>query len=415
MIHVCFGLYDKTGGYSKFTGTAMASIFENTITPPQLPSITIHILHDNTLTLDNREKFSYLAGQYNQRVKFYNVEELCADRIEKIKRAFPNSVASRFTIGTFYRLFIPQLLSEDIKKIIYLDSDIVVNLDLNELWRIELGDRPLAGVPEMTMGSSWQRMNVGVWLCRAGFVKHEDYLNSGVLIMNLNVLRAEEEKFLSAFDFAREHQQKTFSDQDILNYCFVERALKLPPKFNQTSGYTRKSGKTKLEDRIYHYAGGSEGDGVGLDADDFLNRLWMKYFVKTPWFGGEAIGKLYSAVRQMNIDLKNFMIQISAAVSGKTRAFFTAPANVNALKKIFRIRDDEEIFLAENQSSLQKLIDAMNASRGKKVFFILLQYFPFQILTEAGFESGKDFFDGMKFLSAANGLPLNSYPLLHAM
>ena len=35
MIHICFGLYDKTGRYSKFTGTTMLSLFENTITPPQ--------------------------------------------------------------------------------------------------------------------------------------------------------------------------------------------------------------------------------------------------------------------------------------------------------------------------------------------------------------------------------------------
>ena len=75
MIHVCFGLYDKTGRYSKFTGTAMLSLFENTSA-----DVTVHILHDDTLTQDNREKFIYLAGRYNQAVKFYNVEELCPTR-----------------------------------------------------------------------------------------------------------------------------------------------------------------------------------------------------------------------------------------------------------------------------------------------------------------------------------------------
>ena len=265
------------------------------------------------------------------------------------------------------------------------------------------------------MGSSKQRLDFYLFLCREGFVKHEDYLNSGVLMMNLNVLRAEEEKIWASFDFAREHQQLDFSDQDVLNYCFATRALKLPLKFNQPSSYTRKSGKTKLEDSIYHYGGGPMGDGVGLDADDFLNRLWMKYFSKTPWFNGEAIGRLYSAVRQMHVGLKNSMIQISAAVSGKTRAFSTIPENVNALKNIFRIRDDEEIIRAENQSSLKKLIDAMNASRGKKIFFIMAQGFPLSLLSKAGFVFGKDFFNGYDFLSAAQGMPLNSYPLLHAM
>ena len=34
MIHVCFGIHDETGRYSKFTGTAMLSMFENHNTLP---------------------------------------------------------------------------------------------------------------------------------------------------------------------------------------------------------------------------------------------------------------------------------------------------------------------------------------------------------------------------------------------
>ena len=61
MIHVCFAIYDKTGRYSKFTGTTMLSLFENTTS-----SVTVHILHDNTLPAENRDKFSYIAGRYGQ-------------------------------------------------------------------------------------------------------------------------------------------------------------------------------------------------------------------------------------------------------------------------------------------------------------------------------------------------------------
>ena len=71
MIHVCFGLYDKTGHYSKFTGTTICSLFDN-----MTSEVTAHILHDNTLTQDNREKFFALADRYKQRVNFYNVDEL---------------------------------------------------------------------------------------------------------------------------------------------------------------------------------------------------------------------------------------------------------------------------------------------------------------------------------------------------
>ena len=65
MIHVCFCFRDKTGRYAKFAGTSMLSVFENTDS-----EVTVHILHDDTLTPDNRDKFSYLAGRFSKFVKF---------------------------------------------------------------------------------------------------------------------------------------------------------------------------------------------------------------------------------------------------------------------------------------------------------------------------------------------------------
>lgn len=111
MIHVCFALYDKTGRYSKFTGTTMLSIFENTNS-----KVTVHILHDNTLSTDNREKFSYLAGQYGQRVEFYNVDKLCVEEIKQIYKDLPSIATNRHSIATMYRFFMPKLIPAEIKK-----------------------------------------------------------------------------------------------------------------------------------------------------------------------------------------------------------------------------------------------------------------------------------------------------------
>ena len=291
MIHVCFGLHDKTGRYSKFTGTAMLSLFDNTTS-----EVTVHILHDNTLTQDNREKFIYLAGRYNQLVKFYNVEQLCADKISEMINLVPAIKTSRLTIGAFYRLLIPQLLPDEIDKCIYLDSDIIVNLDINELWRIELGDKPLGAIPESKASSVvFKLYGYNKYLIHAGFVDYNDYFNSGVMIMNLNYFRSADKVLKDGIKFRGEHTQCNAFDQDIL------------------------------------------------------------------------------------------------------------------------IRKDESIILAESEQSFQKLIDAMKKAKGKKVFFIVLPNFPFNLLIKEGFVPGKDFVNGLEFLSEAQGLPLNSYPFVQAM
>ena len=42
MIHVCYGLNDKTGFYSKFVGTSMLSLFENHSCPPVILPYTFY-------------------------------------------------------------------------------------------------------------------------------------------------------------------------------------------------------------------------------------------------------------------------------------------------------------------------------------------------------------------------------------
>ena len=85
------------------------------------------------------------------------------------------------------------------------------------------------------------------------------------------------------------------------------------------------------------------------------------------------------------------------------------------MKKIFSISDVEEIVLAENENSVQKLIDVMKNSRGKCLFFITVKNFPFNYLTKEGFAQNKDFLKAWELLSAANGEPFDSHPLVKTL
>ena len=409
MIHVGFSLYDKTGRYSKFTGTAILSMFENTKS-----EVTVHILHDNTVSADIRNKFSSLAERYNQRVKFYNVEQICADKVAEMKNLLTNTFKAQYSLAAIYRFFIPELFSADIEKVIYLDSDIIVNLDVAELWQIELGDAPLGVIPTITQNLGLDWMNFYFPMCRNKVTAFEDYFNSGVLFINLKIFRREQENILDGFKFVASHPEYEFFDQDVLNYCFATRALKLSNKFNR---YVRgaRLAKESPSKKIYHYVGQNIAWSFGLDMSDPFNRLWMSYFIKTSWFDENSIGRLYEGVQRLHVELKRAMAQLSAIMSGKTRAFFTMPEDIEMLKIFFAIHDNEEVILAEGQQSLQELIDAMRRSQGKKIFFIIVANFPFNVLTEAGFVNGKDFLNGIEFFSEVNGMPLDSHNFLKAM
>ena len=405
MIHVCFGLHDKTGRYSKFTGTAMRSVFTNTAS-----EVTIHILHDNTLTQDNRDKFFYTAGQFNQRVEFYNVEELCKDKVAALKGSLSENFDAAFTVAAMYRFFIPQLLAPDIEKAIYLDSDTVINLDVKELWQIELGDRPLGAIAESETDSFCYESNAATNpLIVNGGVRYEDYFNSGVLLMNLKLLRGEEETFLRGIKFVADNQLG-YMDQDALNYLFAKTYLKLPTKFNSFVRENRRLSETVAR-KIYHFA----GDELKMNSDDPFNRLWLDNFIKTPWFDAQTFGRLHASFNKVQNDLLTAMINLSALMSGKTRIFCILQDYIDLVTKKFVIRGEDEIILISRDSSIDKLIDIMNASRGEKLFFIMAEDFPFDVLEAAGFVNGRDYLNCFDLLPATQDELLNSNSLIQAM
>ena len=404
MIHVCFGLHDKTGRYSKFTGTTMLSIFENTNS-----EVTVHILHDNTLTQDNRDKFSAVANQYNQRVEFYNVEEICANELAEYIALIPSVKNYYVSVATLYRLLATKLLAPDIDKVIYLDSDIIVNLDIEELWKFDLGDKILGVVPEILNRNDVHKVFA---LCRDGLVKDDDYFNSGVLIMNLAALRGEKNFFA---DWAKRSEKnpdyREFHDQDMLNYCFSTRTVKLPLKFNRFVLLARVENELHVGEKIYHFA----GKGLGTDTEDPFNDLWLKYFAKTPWFTAEAIGRLCAGFRQVYVESNLAIIRLTTAMSGKTRVFVVHKDSCDAIKKLFAVRTDEDVITADKYIPLQDIFEQMNSSRGKKIFFIFVPDFPFENFERLGFVRGKDFLNALEIVSNDYGFLPKSHAIIKAM
>ena len=402
MIHVAYGINDL---YSKFAATSMLSLFDNTNA-----DVTVHILHDDTLTVGNREKFVYIAGRYNQQVKFYNIEKICATEIEELKKKLSAVTLERFSIASTFRLLLSKIISPAVEKIIYLDADTIVNLDIRELWRVELGDKPFAAALDCE-NDAQRSANL---LCRQGIVKVTDYFNSGIMLINLVQMRNEVNTIWGGVEFITKNPNYFFLDQDILNYCFSTRYLELPDKFNCRVAFERRHGRA-IGKNLYHYIASYES--LGLDINDIYHRLYWEYFSKTPYFNSETLLKLFLGVRKMYVERQNLLIKISAIMSGKTRTFFTDIKNIDFIKNVFAVQDSEEILTLTSNESVQNLINLMAAQRGKKVFFIFTLYQQSytrlrDLLKSIGFIEGQDFFNAADFLSEIHGVPLNSWEMI---
>lgn len=118
-----------------------------------------------------------------------------------------------FTLTIYFRLFIPTMFPQ-YDKAIYIDSDVVVNADLGELFDTEIGDMLIGACNDLSIADIPPLV---AYTERAVGVDRHAYINSGVLLMNLHALRVcnFEAHFLELLNTY--HFDTVAPDQDYLN------------------------------------------------------------------------------------------------------------------------------------------------------------------------------------------------------
>lgn len=397
MIHVAYKLWGGDGFYAKMLGTSMLSMFENT-----KEKVTVHIMHNERLTPDNRGKFCYIAGQYGQRVEFHNVEEIAGTSLRKFEAAHPVESG----VNAWWYSFISPEVFPNLDKIIFLGADTVINLDIGELWAYDLnavgGGYGFGAVPEI-------KPFPGFSLCRDNLVKDENYFNDDVLILHPKFFHENFDRLLEGCRFIYENKSRhVFLEQDVLNYLFSENYLKLPYRFNVYVYALRDSGKPhRIEKAIYHFAGAKPD----LNTDDAFNRLYLEYFLKTPWATVDMFGNIdkavVKAVEQTLNESGNILLHVTNLLTKRRRAFLVDKGFQEPAKQIFEVNADE-LFM-DFPTEAENLIRELNANNGKILLFVLTGIYP-QIrsfLTGQNFVEGTDFINGFLFLSERQGFKKN--------
>lgn len=239
MIHCALCINDKTGSYFVYLHTVVISILYNVSR-----AVCLHIIADETLGAERRSLLEDLVGARGGRVIFYEAPYVSED----VEACIYNGLG----VGAIYRLFLHEVARCD--KLLYLDCDIAVNMDLAELYDIDLGEHYLAAVeePNLTYKDKFHGLR--------GFAKLPDrYFNSGVLLMNLRKFRelcAERNVFLDAF--VEHADTRVFNDQDVLNGLLASidnSVMFIDEKYNymiNTTGRMLES-LQELRGKIVHY------------------------------------------------------------------------------------------------------------------------------------------------------------------
>lgn len=203
-------------------GVMICSLCENN----KNEAVTFHVMH-NDLTVNEEIRLKKITDKYGKTILFYNVNHSYLKNI-----SIGNRGQQKLSISTYYRLFIGDILPRHIKKIIYLDGDVIVCDNLREFWNIDVENVALAGVPDDNLyyGNIKQTYN------RLKYPPNLGYFNAGVLLINLQYWREHNviDIFLSLINSKVIFMHH---DQDILNSVFHEKKLFIPLKYNLMSSF----------------------------------------------------------------------------------------------------------------------------------------------------------------------------------
>lgn len=166
---------------------------------------------------------------------------------------------ARWPTEIYYRIFAADFLPETLDRVLYLDSDMIVNGDLSELYEKEFGD-------DLFVATTNVNNPILRWIIRIknGAKRGSVYANTGVLLMNLEGLRKEQDIEAVLKYIRRRKLLLALPDQDVISAMYGKRISLAESKIYNMSerainGYNRRH-KDKIDEKwveenvkIIHY------------------------------------------------------------------------------------------------------------------------------------------------------------------
>ena len=245
-INIVFASDDN---YAQHIAVVISSIMAKT-----KAKICFFVIDDN-ISEEKLKKLEKTAASFSAEINFVKVQD------EKFNNVYLSGHVSK---AAYFRLALPDILPDNINKVIYLDVDLIVLDDIQKMWQCDLQQLPLAAVEDYGIMASDR-------LCKQkqqviGLPIGEKYFNSGVLLIDLQKWR--QGNYTKKIIELINNNKFPHHDQDVLNKIFIKKwkALDLrwnviPPVFylfNKVvfnKKFRSNAVNAKLDIGILHYAG----------------------------------------------------------------------------------------------------------------------------------------------------------------
>ena len=202
-------VYATNDNYAKYMTVSIKSLIEHTSDNKNYDIIIL----ETDIKNDLKNAIQSMADDYkNISIRILNTEPIYNN--EDTKNFFCHLYYSK---EMYLRLFIPEIL-KDYEKAIYIDCDTIIQSDVAELFDEDITNFDIAAAKEFnSVPKTNDYPKVNYYFNSVLKIKDmNNYINSGVLVMNLPRLRNVNLP-KKAFELLDRHKELLYPDQDLLN------------------------------------------------------------------------------------------------------------------------------------------------------------------------------------------------------
>jgi lipopolysaccharide biosynthesis glycosyltransferase/glycosyltransferase involved in cell wall biosynthesis len=278
-------LFAANNAYACFLGVLIQSIIENA-SPSR--NYDLVILIDDDMNVRNVNLITSLGKNFNNiSIRFINVCNLSKlYNFDKIK--------TNYNKYTYYRFFMFSVMA-NYSKVLYLDSDTLVNTDISLLYDTDITNYDLAAAFDV-LATCWQILpnEMFNYFHSIGLNEPGKYLQAGVVLFNIKQMN-QEYKHIDIMNKALS-KKYILHDQDFLNvlckgkvkyleqewnvFNFKNETADIINRYLPTELYS-KCIKARNNPKIIHY---SERQFPCYNPDADFNYLYWKYARNTPFY-----------------------------------------------------------------------------------------------------------------------------------
>ena len=203
-------------------------------------NVEIFVLNKEWKGDDKIDFMETFSNNKNISIKFLDMESYeCLNHFKTTKN---------IPIESYFRLFLPEVLPDNVEQIIYLDGDIIVEGDIEELWNIPIGEHALMAVSEMFHEAHYVSSPLALHTFKKlNIPEKSKYFNAGVLKINIKKWK-ENNIAKRIIDYLIENKDEVlWHDQDGLNAVLWTDWGELPSEWNVMTALFREEDFARID------------------------------------------------------------------------------------------------------------------------------------------------------------------------